>query len=249
MEPPKTTKTTDPAAKRRNRTSARRATLSPSPKSTVKAPTDESLARQAALGLITSATSARALIPGGPPVLPSLVSELNNIDFGNMIGGPLQAAIDAQVASSLATVNFINAVGFKAPATSGGAPELIMVDFSHVRKEVDAEGKPLPNKDVFIRVPLLAILPIPCLRIEHVIIDFNVKLNSVETSSVSTDLGISGSVGGGGKRVNFKVSASYQRKATSGVEVKKEYALNVNVKAVQDEIPAGLEKVLNMLAA
>ena len=49
--------------------------------------------------------------------------------------------------------------------------------------------------------------------------------------------------------MNFKVSASYQRKATTGVEVKKEYALNVNVKAVQDEIPGGLEKILNMLAA
>jgi hypothetical protein len=31
--------------------------------------------------------------------------------------------------------------------------------------------------------------------------------------------------------------------------VKKEYALNVNVKAVQDEMPAGLEKILGMLAA
>ena len=48
---------------------------------------------------------------------------------------------------------------------------------------------------------------------------------------------------------DFKVSASYQRKATTGVEVKKEYALNINVKCVQDEIPAGLEKILNMLAA
>jgi hypothetical protein len=45
------------------------------------------------------------------------------------------------------------------------------------------------------------------------------------------------------------VSASYQRKTATNVEVKKEYALNVNVKAVQDEIPAGLEKILGILAA
>jgi hypothetical protein len=31
--------------------------------------------------------------------------------------------------------------------------------------------------------------------------------------------------------------------------VKKEYSLSVQVKAVQDEIPAGLEKVLALLAA
>ena len=250
MEPPKTaTKTT---AKPRSRTSARRATLSPSPKSAVKAPTDEALARQAALGLITRATSAlESADLAADPISTNFTSELNNIDFKKMIGGPLQAAVDAQVASSLATVNFINAVGFTEPTTPGGPRELIMVDFSHTRNDggVDANGAPNPTKTVIIKVPLLAMLPIPSLRIEHVIIDFNVKLNSVETSTVSTSLGVDASVSGGWGPVNFKVSASYQRKATTGVEVKKEYALNVNVKAVQDEIPAGLEKILNLLAA
>src|SRR5690242_15560532 len=35
----------------------------------------------------------------------NLTAELNNIDFRKMIGGPLQAAVDAQVASSLATID------------------------------------------------------------------------------------------------------------------------------------------------
>lgn len=186
---------------------------------------------------------------GGTPPAPStqFSSELNNIDFRKMIGGPLQAAVDAQVASSLATIDFINKVGFKQPDEN--APrELVMVDFSHTRKEVNAAGEE-EEKAVSLRVPLLAMLPIPSLRIEHVIIDFNVKLNSVESSSTSDALGVSAEVGGGFGPVNFKVSASYQRKTATNVEVKKEYALNVNVKAVQDEIPAGLEKVLNMLAA
>jgi hypothetical protein len=163
-----------------------------------------------------------------------------------MIGGPLQAAVDAQVASSLATVNFIKEVGFA--TNDSGKSELVMVDFSHTRKDVDSEGNAV-NKEINIKVPLLAMLPIPSLRIEHVIIDFNVKLNSVETSTVSDALGINAEVKGGWGPVSFKVSASYQRKTATGVEVKKEYALNVNVKAVQDEIPAGLEKILGMLAA
>jgi len=176
----------------------------------------------------------------------NLTSELNNIDFRKMIGGPLQAAVDAQVASSLATVNFINAVGFE--TAEDGKKTLVMVDFSHTRKDVDAEGNEV-NKEVAIKVPLLAMLPIPSLRIEHVIIDFKVKLNSVESSKVSDKLGVSASASGGFGPVNFKVSASYERQTSTGVEVKKEYALTVNVKAVQDEIPAGLEKILNMLAA
>lgn len=180
-----------------------------------------------------------------------LVSELNNIDFRKMIGGPLQAAVDAQVASSLATVDFIKKVGFSVPLDASGnpdttaTPKLVMVDFTHTRTDA---GDPT-EKTTKISVPLLAMLPIPSLRIEHVIIDFNVKLNSVESSHVEDQLGVNAEVKGGWGPVSMKVSVSYQRKTATNVEVKKEYSLNVNVKAVQDEIPAGLEKILNMLAA
>ena len=180
----------------------------------------------------------------------NFTSELNNIDFRKMIGGPLQAAVDAQVASALATVDFINKVGFKPvdPDNPDAGRELVMADFTHQRKDVDKDGNEVTS-NVNLRVPLLAMLPIPSLRIEQVLIDFNVKLNSVESSSTSDQLGVSADVSGGWGPVKFKVSASYQRKTATNVEVKKEYSLNVNVKAVQDEMPAGLEKVLNMLAA
>ncbi|XGA81411.1 DUF2589 domain-containing protein [Halomonas sp. CH40] len=42
-----------------------------------------------------------------------LVEELNSLDFGVYIGGPLQAAIQAQQASSMAAVDFLQEVGFK----------------------------------------------------------------------------------------------------------------------------------------
>ena len=199
-------------------------------------------------GQLTAAVGRMSRAPL-PARLPStdLVSELNNIDFRKMIGGPLQAAVDAQVASSLATVDFINKVGFTAP-DSNGKRDLVMVEFTHTRKDVDANGAPT-TKEAFIKVPLLAMLPIPSLRIEHVIIDFNVKLNSVESHTTATEIGVNAEVKAGWGPVSMKVSASFQRKTATNVEVKKEYSLNVNVKAVQDEIPAGLEKILNMLAA
>jgi len=179
---------------------------------------------------------------------PSLTRELNNIDFRKMIGGPLQAAVDAQVASSLATIDFINSVGFTEPAgDAGGKRELVMVDFTHTRNDVAADGQPTIS-EVAVRVPLLAMLPVPSLRIEQVVIDFNVRLNSVESTKVSDRFGASIESGGGYGPVNFKVSASYQRRTATNVEVKREYALNVNVKAVQDDLPPGLERILGMLA-
>lgn len=195
------------------------------PAATAGSPADiEATAAAVGHGLSRAVAGAQGHLAARAAPSTNLTSELNNIDFRKMIGGPLQAAVDAQVASSLATVNFINSVGFE--TADDGKKTLVMVDFSHTRKDVDAEGNEV-NKDIAIRVPLLAMLPIPSLRIEHVIIDFKVKLNSVD------------------------VCRSYEAETLklTGVEVKKEYALTVNVKAVQDEIPAGLEKILNMLAA
>ena len=92
-----------------------------------------------------------------------LVSELNNIDFRKMIGGPLQAAVDAQVASSLAAVDFINKV--RVAEDAQGKKELVMVDFTHKRHNgPKADGSGDNIKDVAIQVPLLAMLPIPSLR-------------------------------------------------------------------------------------
>ncbi len=219
------------------------------PTRTSAAPTAAEVSKQLS-GAVRAVRAAGGLAAGTRPraaVSTDLVSELNNIDFRKMIGGPLQAAVDAQVASSLATVDFINKVGFKEDAN--GLRELVMVDFSHKRNNGKKADGTEDIKDIAIRVPLLAMLPIPSLRIEHVIIDFNVKLNSVESSSTSTELGVNAEVKGGWGPVSFKVSASFQRKTATNVEVKKEYALNVNVKAVQDEIPAGLEKILGLLAA
>jgi hypothetical protein len=232
---------------RNARAAAVRPRPAPVPATAATTPTAAEVSKQ----LSGAVRAVRAAASAGSGIRPravstDLVSELNNIDFRKMIGGPLQAAVDAQVASSLATVDFINKVGFKG---EGDDRELVMVDFSHKRNNGKKADGTDDIKDVAIRVPLLAMLPIPSLRIEHVIIDFNVKLNSVESSSTSTDLGVNAEVKGGWGPVSFKVSASFQRKTATNVEVKKEYALNVNVKAVQDEIPAGLEKILGMLAA
>lgn len=203
-----------------------------------------------ALKTVSDATAGFATAAVVAPNSPDFVSELNNIDFQKMIGGPLQAVVDAQVASSLATVNFINSVGFRTITDENGkeTKELVMVDFSHSRKDVKEDGTEA-SKSIAVRVPLLAMLPIPSLRIDHATIDFNVKLNSVASASVSSALGIDASASGGFGPVNFKVSASYQRKTSSNIEVKKEYALAVSVKVTQDEIPPGLEKLLNLLAA
>lgn len=194
-------------------------------------------------------------------------AELGDIDFENLIGGPLNACVTAQTNASIATVNFIKEVGFVKtdPTDPNSTEEIRMVDFTHMRKVLnpaydatkdptgsgtDSDGNPKYNdQNVELKVPFISLLNVPSLRIETCDIDFNVKLNSTYTKNVSNSLGVDASVSGGFWSVKFKVSASYKRTSSTGIKVEKQYTMGVKVRATNDEMPAGLERVLGILAA
>ncbi len=188
--------------------------------------------------------------------MPNLVPELNSLDFNVYVGGPLQAAIQAQTAASMATVNFIKEVGFEPPATGGVAP-LRYVDFQYKKSVPNPDYDPTltsgPNSEKFIeneveiKVPFLTTLTIPSIRIDEVNIDFNARLSSTETRDISSEFAASAELGINYKIVNFKASASYKRNTSQGVKVDKTYNLGVKVRAVNDELPEGLSRILDML--
>ena len=106
-------------------------------------------------------------------------------------------------------------------------------------------------QEMKIEVPILTMLPIPFIRIDETTIDFNAKINSVESRNVETEFGIKGDLtvkqrwpGGSAK---LSVSASYKRKSQQGFNIEKTYSMAVHVRAVQDEMPAGMEKLLGIL--
>ena len=168
-------------------------------------------------------------------------AELGSIDFENLIAGPLNACVTAQSNASLSTVNFIKEVGFD------DENKLRMVDFSYTKTVSDGEGG-TTTEPVTLEVPFVSVLNIPSLRIETCEIDFNVKLNSVYTKDVSNEFGIDAEASGGFGPVKFKVGVSYQRSASTGVKVEKEYSMGVKVVATNDIMPGGLEKVLGILS-
>lgn len=191
--------------------------------------------------------------------MPNLVQELNSLDFSVYIGGPLQAAVAAQHAASMSEVQFIKEVGFE--KDTAGKETLRYVEFAYKKSEPNPNfGKNVADvpantdvtnqfleREVVIKVPFLTMLVVPALRIEEITIDFNAKLTSTETSSVSDEFAASAELGINYKVVNFKASASYKRNSSRGVSVEKTYNLNVHVRAVNDELPEGLDRVLTML--
>jgi hypothetical protein len=181
--------------------------------------------------------------------------ELSNINFESMIGGPLNAVIKAQAQSAQTSVDFIKSVGFNAPDAKENPGKPTMVTFEYVKiietKDV-ATGAITPTPTpMTLTVPILTMLPIPFIRVEEVTIDFNAKINSVveSTTASSSELNASLAVKGGWGPVSAELKCSYSSKKSSSATEKTErtYSLAIHVRAVQDELPAGMEKLLGIL--
>jgi len=204
--------------------------------------------------------------------MPNPGQELASIDFESMLGGPLVAVINAQAQAAMSTVNFIKEVGFKKPAAEEAAggdtstQEPIYVTFKYPKElspyvpavpagpggvppAVPAQNAVYETQE--LSVPILTILPIPFIRIDLTTIDFNAKINSVEYRKTDTNLKIDASLEASAGwlwgSAKLKVSTSFQRTTQQGNTVDRTYSMAVHIKAVQDEMPAGMERLLGIL--
>jgi hypothetical protein len=182
--------------------------------------------------------------------------ELASLDFESLIGGPLVAVVHAQVQAALATANFIKQVGFKPPAgpqTPGDQTtgEPATVTFTYKKMVPKADGSGEEEKTASLAVPFLAMLPIPYLRVQETNIDFLAKINSVQFRQVDTNLAVTGELeakaGWLWGSARLKVTTTYQRQTKESATVTRDYSMGVKVKAVQEEMPGGLEKLLSIL--
>lgn len=177
--------------------------------------------------------------------MPDSVQALRSIPFRDLIGGPLQAAVEAQAMAAESTVQFIERVGF-VPNPGPGASDLRNVTFTYSKS--DGAGS---SQNFSLTVPLLAIVPIPFIRIDEVNIEFNAKLHDVVRNDQSTEsrFGISGSAGvrWGFGSASMRSSYSRTHKSSSTATYESEYQMNIKVRAGAAPMPEGMAKILDIL--
>jgi hypothetical protein len=112
-------------------------------------------------------------------------------------------------------------------------------------------AQPALYQEMQLDVPFLTIVPIPFIRIDDTTIDFHAKIHSVEYAQTDTNLGINGNLtvnqGWPGGSATLNVSASYQSKTTQGNSVERTYSMDVHIHAMQEELPAGMDRILGIL--
>ncbi len=181
----------------------------------------------------------------------NIPAELRALPLEHIVGAPLVAAIKAQALAANTTVAFIKEVGLEKTDDNYKA---VYVDFKFDRVVEEEKTKSGGEKVKVVRVvpskltvPLLTIVPIPYIRISDMTIDFEYQIRDVETKATDQEAKIATKAQVGGWFWKVEVKGSYTYKSTTRRSTDRRSTLKVTVNAVQDEIPEGLSRVLDIL--
>ncbi len=175
------------------------------------------------------------------------INAMQAIPFSSMIGGPLNACIEAQAMAARTSWEFIKEVGLN--TDEKGQKSAIMVAFSFNRG----------GRMVQLNVPLLTIVPIPYIAINTIDINFkaSISASSSTTSETAEHTEAGGELDAKAKlnlglfsmEANLKANYSSKKdsKATAESKYSVESTIDVAVKAGQESMPAGMAKVLELL--
>lgn len=177
------------------------------------------------------------------------IGTLQGLPFDNLIGGPLNACIQAQNDAAMTSINFINNVCLNEDKETG-EKSAVYVSFSFIQN----------GRKVVINVPLIAIVPIPYIAINSIDISFKATVNGVESESSSTETeyeskGTKKSTRKTGlfrkktTTINSTFSTKRDSKSTQDSKFSVEATIDVAVHAGQESMPAGMAKILEMLGA
>jgi hypothetical protein len=203
--------------------------------------------------------------------LVNMADQFKGLPMQDLIGGPLDAAVKANVNLAQATADFINAVGFtqiwvkkndlKTPTNAADKDGVLIpgpirvVDFSFERPgtALDENGKPFRTIEaVKIQAPMLAIVPIPNLQVDNVDITFDMEVKSSTSEKSSEDkegsLDATAKVGWGPFSVEVKIHGSVATHKENTRTSDNSAKYHVEVHATNHGMPEGLARILDILA-
>ena len=175
------------------------------------------------------------------------INAMQAIPFSSMIGGPLNACIEAQAMAARTSWEFIKEVGLN--TDEKGQKSAVMVAFSFNRG----------GRMVQLNVPLLTIVPIPYIAINTIDINFKASISAssstasetTEHTEASGELGAKAELNLGLFSMEANLKANYSSKKDSKATAESKYSvestIDVAVKAGQESMPAGMAKVLELL--
>jgi len=180
--------------------------------------------------------------------LVNMSSQFSGLPMKDLIGGPLQAACDAQTLLANASANFIKDIGLE--AGTDGSYAARTVDFGFTRPKQLPDGSVTQEK-VDLEVPLLAIINTPALSVKEAEVNFTMSVSSSTSSEQTSDseasLDATAKMNYGIFSMKVHVHGSVSSHSSNTRKSDNSAKYDVRVLARDDGPPEGLMKVLDML--
>lgn len=151
-----------------------------------------------------------------------VVSALHSIPFGNIIGGPLAACVHAQAEASQTTLNFIRGFTMADSGIDVDGAEPVTVTFSFVMNGVPT----------LMTLPLMTLVPIPYMRIEHVNLSFTADITACSNEKMEARY----------------ASEGYKRTEENEKSVSVQSKMGIHVRATTSDMPSGMARMLDFFA-
>lgn len=167
---------------------------------------------------------------------------LQSLPMQTMFAAPVMAAIDCHTAACEKVVEFITKVGFNEDKT------VRMVRFEYTEAQMDTAGNPTgQNIQRVIDLPFIATVPIPSLGVDKMTVDFDMQVDTSDSSTTSNEASASleGSVGFAWWKVSFKGSYTHKSEQVRKTDTRARYTVHLEV-ARQDP-PEALMRVIDAI--
>lgn len=167
-------------------------------------------------------------------------SVINALPLDRMIGGPLQAMVNAQIQASRAYAEFLMTVCIK-------DNKAVNVQFEYDETLVDSEGNLKGVQRKTMRIPLLAAISHPNICIEDGSIDFELEVSQSEEShsETSAEGGFEAKIGWGPFSVSMHGKVSHKSEQTRKTDTRAKYSIHTSLK--RQGPPEALNRVIDFL--
>ncbi len=154
--------------------------------------------------------------------------KLTQLSLDQLLGSTLTSIIDAQRQSLEVTRDFIEEFGFEKNGENLGKLKTITFQYHTAKGEKQ------------VSIPLLSLFPIPMLKIKDAEIDFDLKISSIQKTTISDccqeeKIKLSGAIAPSSRLSQQKLSAGTAQ-------------ISVKVNLVEEDVTPGLTNFYNLMA-
>ena len=173
---------------------------------------------------------------------------MGGLPMNELIGAPMVSVVGAQRDLAQVMIGYVNEVGYAKPDSE----EARMLKFKMDKPVIseDANGNVTVSKtEMEFQAPVLGLLPMPSLLVDHVTIDFQMEVTAAESSKSKTDGEVKAAFSGGfgcfKASVTGKVSTSKENTRSTNQTAK----YQIHVEANQQPQTECMAKLMDMFAS